>query len=153
MKLDDKLTYKIYQNSSFNLKDTLLWYQSTILSNTFPKMLINYKIVVSLVKNLFLEKYDLKNFETIREKTLNILSLNFEVNHILNIVATVVINHPKIEYDIKQKVIRVISENSLHIPNIDRTVFILEHIFFTIYIYFIKKNNLHKRKNIILSNK
>ena len=131
------LVYKYYQESYYNLKDILIWYQYIILSKAKPKMMIKNKIVANLIKHIFVKDDSLNNFEKIREKVMNSLGIGMTENEILQIFLKLVISNKKIDKNLKKKVINEICEISKDIILMDRKLFALEKIFNEIHIYFL----------------
>ena len=129
--------YKIYSDARYNLKDFLIWYQYHItVDNEKPKMMIKNKIIASLVKNIFISKYHLNNFESIRDKLLKTISMGFNDCDILQIMIKMILNNKSVDSKTKHKIVNITTEASEHMGDMDRTVFALENILFKIYIYF-----------------
>lgn len=138
IKLSYKQIYKFYKNSNYNLKDTLLWYQYSVLTNTNNVNTIKNKIISQIVKNIFIKDHKLSNFETIRSKILEGVSLGLEEEDILTISIKLILLNSKIHPKIKSKSVQFASEINTNMIFMDRPVFALESIFFEIYIYFIE---------------
>jgi len=132
-----KLIYKYYQDSNFNLKDIIIWYQYIILSDTKPTMMIKNKIIASLIKHIFIKENNFKNFTQIRGKIMDSLGIGMTENEILQIFLKLVVNNKKINLKLKQKVIDEICNISRDIMLMDRKLFGLEKIFNEIHIYFL----------------
>jgi len=129
--------YKIYRDSRYNLKDFVVWYQYHITVDTEnPKMMIKNKIIASLVKNIFISNYHLNNFELIREKLLNTISMGFTDSDILQMMIKMILINKSIDSKTKHKIVNIAAEVSEKMGDMDRTVFALENILFKIYIYF-----------------
>lgn len=139
-KLNYKSIYMFYKKSSYNLKDTLLWYQYSIESNITNLVPIKTKIVSEIVKYLFIKEFKINNFEKIRSKILKGLSIGLTENDILINSIKLIINNSKITSNLKNKSTQLASTINQDMIFMDRPIFALENIFFDIYTSFIKFN-------------
>jgi len=139
-KINNNLIYKIYKDSFYNLKDTLLWYQYYIKTDKSSRMLIKNKIICSLINYIFYNKYDLTNLENIRDKLTNIISIGITELEILKTSVTVILLNKKVVDNIKTKVIMCASNINNKICLMDRPIFALENFFYEIYMYNLEIN-------------
>ena len=131
---------KTYVSSQYNLKDTLLWYQYIVTSKNKDLLLINIKLISQIVKYIFVKENNLNNFEIIRKKITNGLSIGLTEEDILKTSIKLIFNNKNIKPHIKQFASNEAAKYNLKMKSMDRIIFALESVFFNIHIHFLNNH-------------
>ena len=142
-----KKIYKTYNDTFYNLKDTILWIQYTLNYNKKLKKKIigkpiKNKMVSSLLNYILCDTSKMKStkeldtFEQMYNKIILLCGCGMDSTDIIKYSIKMLLQNKIIDIDKKSEIIKLLNEFSLNVINVERDIFALKTFFYKLMILF-----------------